>query len=376
MDDIENPALEDEEEDERRPRAILFLLVAIVLLIICALLSYFVLLPLLQGTLAPTATPTATPLSGGQAEIASATPTDTAEPTDTATPTATPTSEEEGSVTPTVTRTPLPAVPTSLPSPTPLAGAIPLNAQLTVLSGNVYLLRSGSTQFVLISGTHTVSVGDIIRTGANGLVLLSFGGNTEATLFGNTQVQISRLEQNTSGQTLISLSQSIGKMQNRVNLGAGSLYLVQTPPGTGGTGTGSFTTEVFYDGHLGLSAGQLEQAIQANCAFSGPFLNLTCLAPLGQVTSNYLAENGAIPVTFVHVEDGLLTVTPQPGQQLTMRAEVFFDVNGGQAILVTEWVLITPGVGGEGNGGGTNCGDGVCDPYEGEDSLTCPEDCP
>jgi hypothetical protein len=208
---------------------------------------------------------------------------------------------------------------------------------------------------------------------------LSFGGNTEATLFGNTQVEISRLEQDTSGQAFISLSQSIGKMQNRVNLEAGSLYLVQTPPGNGGTGTGSFTTEVFYDGHLGLSAGQLEQAIQANCAFAGPFLNLTCLSPLGQVTSNYLAENGAIPVSFVHVEDGFLTVTPQPGQQLTMRAEVFFDVNGGQAILVTEWVLITPGTGGEeggGGGAGSNCGDGVCDPYEGEDSLTCPADCP
>ena len=373
MDDIENT----EQEDERRHRSILFFLIAIVLLIACILVGYFVVLPLLQGTPAPTATPTATPSGGGQTagEVATATDTPQSEPSAAATETATPTPGEEESTAPTATRTPLPALPTPLPSPTPLIGAFPLSAQITVLGGNVYLLRSGTSQFVLISGTLTIGVGDIIRTGANGLALLSFGGNTEATLFGNTQVQISRLEQNPSGQILISLSQSIGKMQNRVNLGPGSLYLVQTPPASGGTGVGSFTTEVFYDGHLGFSAAQLEQAIQANCAFATPFLNLTCISPLGQVTSNYVAENGSIPVTFVHVIDGLMTVTPQPGQQLTMRAEVFFDINGGQAVLVTEWVLITPGADG-GGGGGDHCGDGVCDPYEGEDSLTCPTDCP
>jgi len=261
---------------------------------------------------------------------------------------------------------------------------VTFTGQVTVLGGDVYVLYSGSTAFVKITGTQTLSVGDIVRTGANGLALLSFGSNTETTLFGNTQVQVNRLQRDeTTGQTFIGLSQYIGKMQNRVNLGNGSTFLVQTPPGTGGTGIGSFTTEVFYDAHLGFSASQLEQVIRTDCTFAGGFISLNCVEGLGQITSNYFAENGSIPVSFVHVIDGHMVVTPQPGQQLAMRAEVIYDTAGSRAILLTEWVLVIPGVGGDegggdgdDNGGGGSCGDGVCDPYAGEDNLTCPADCP
>jgi len=187
------------------------------------------------------------------------------------------------------------------------------------MEGRVELRRAGETRFTAVTGTITVSDGDMLRTGADGIACITFLDNTEVTLFPNTELKIENCVQRDDGSFFIRLMQTLGRTFNRVNFpDANSQYEVSTPNGVAAVRGTAFWVEIF------------------------PDLKIV----------SFDSVTGGIIITFTDKDGNLHTVL--------VKAETMdLDASGNATFRTLDLF----------------CGDGICDDYTGETSRTCPADC-
>lgn len=257
-----------------------------------------------------------------------------------------------------------------------------LQAQLTPLEGAVLLRHSGEDEFVTITEPVWVGQGDFIRTGADGIAHVLFADNTEAVFFPNTQVQILTLEQDEEDDPLlVTLEQLIGSIFHRVELPIeGSEYEVRAPTGVASVRGTGFCTSVGYEMLGDLSPEEIENFITTEEFFADSFGSDTALfADLGITFFQVSCAGGEVLVTYLDENGEPLTYIPVPGEAITIAVEASEERFAPDLNLLWPDVLnVVIGIA-DRICGGWGCGDGVCDPYLGEDQAGadthCAEDC-
>jgi hypothetical protein len=234
-------------------------------------------------------------------------------------------------------------VPTATPAPEDItvaeaapAGASDVStttemmATLTVQQGLVEMRRVGQTSYATVTGTELVGDGDMIRTGDDGIALLTFLDNTETTIFESTEMVINSFAMSDEDKFAIKLQQITGLTFNRINFtNKDSLHQISTPYGVAAVrGTGYWVD-------LRIREGFVTFAVVAGV------VDITFTDGSGQQKTSTLRAG--------QVEGGGL------GQPQTLQ------INAGGEVTEGELELY--------------CGDGICDVYTGEDSSTCPDDC-
>ena len=94
--------------------------------------------------------------------------------------------------------------------------ALVQSSTLVVLSGQVELQPAGSSSFRSVSADTPVHPGDTVRTGADGLAVLTYFDGSTTELEPNTTLQLAHLDQLPGGGQRISVVQAAGQSWNRV----------------------------------------------------------------------------------------------------------------------------------------------------------------
>lgn len=117
----------------------------------------------------------------------------------------------------------------------PLAGcggggpAVP--CKISSISGDVQVLRSGSTEPVAATNGMELTAGDTITTGDNGSANLTFFDGSIMEIKANSEIQVNELSTASTGSTTVSLKETVGSTINRVAklVDSSSRYEVDTP---------------------------------------------------------------------------------------------------------------------------------------------------
>jgi len=106
--------------------------------------------------------------------------------------------------------------------------------KISSVSGDVQILRSGSTESVKATNDMELVVGDTITTGSDERANLIFFDGSHMEIKANSEILVKELSTASTGSTSVSLRQNIGRTINRVNklIDSGSKYEVETPAGT------------------------------------------------------------------------------------------------------------------------------------------------
>ncbi len=210
-----------------------------------------------------------------------------------------------------------PTSPTSASTTSDSSQASGLHAALTLLEGTAEVRSTNEADFKTISSTMLVASGDTIRTGPKSTALLIFMDNTEMTIYENSEVSINILTKQDNGGISIKLKQIAGFVFQRVNFGgarANSTYELDTPQAVTTVRGTAYWAKVLPDKDMFYCVvGHVD------------------IQPIGKTTSV-----GCEGITLV-VSHGVPTKS-------VLDPSLFH-------------------------------GDGICDPYMGEDSLTSPQDC-
>ena len=105
--------------------------------------------------------------------------------------------------------------------------------KISSVSGDVQILRSGSTESVKATNDMELGVGDTITTGSDESTNLIFFDGSHMEIKANSEILVKELSTASTGSTSVSLRQNIGRTINRVNklIDSGSRYKVETPSG-------------------------------------------------------------------------------------------------------------------------------------------------
>jgi hypothetical protein len=132
---------------------------------------------------------------------------------------------------------PGPEVPTpenpSEPAPPPLVISAPSTLTiLSISSGEVFVMRAGSADWIKADAGISLEVGDSVKSGANSKAEITFFDGSTIELEAGTQIQVTSLAVAAdTGSTTILLKQEVGKTISRVTKLAdpASRYEVETP---------------------------------------------------------------------------------------------------------------------------------------------------
>ena len=252
-------------------------------------------------------------------------------------------------------------------------------SQLTVVQGDVYLKRVDEFDFSLVTDSPlTLNEGDTVRTDRNAQALITLSDNNDITVFETSQVEIATFRKQGDGKVLVQLRQFVGKLFHRVNFAvSGSNYEVYMPQSVAAVRGTSFTTTVKWGNFNGDFTNPTFKIV-----FNLPFDQFLLRMPVPcNLTIIVEVTDGTVEFTYTDLDGVDHTMDINPGEFVT----VIFGVCGpavpaGAAPGPTPGPVYGPG---EVTGGVTvhkkpanKCGDGVCDPYSGENSRTCPADCP
>ena len=107
--------------------------------------------------------------------------------------------------------------------------AIP--CKISSVSGDVQVLRSGSTESVNAANGMELAVGDTITTGDNGSAKLTFLDGSVMEIKANSKILVNELSTATTGSTTVSLKEMVGSTINRIGklVDSSSKYEVETP---------------------------------------------------------------------------------------------------------------------------------------------------
>jgi hypothetical protein len=103
--------------------------------------------------------------------------------------------------------------------------------KVSSVSGDVQVLKSGSTESVKATNGMELAVGDTITTGSNGSAKLTFFDGSVMEIKANSEILINELSTATSGSTSVSLMEQVGSTVNRIGklVDSSSKYEVETP---------------------------------------------------------------------------------------------------------------------------------------------------
>lgn len=198
-------------------------------------------------------------------------------------------------------------------------------AALTLLQGDKLEVRhEAGGDFTSVSGTEMVGDGHTIRTGDNSVALLIFYDNTEMVLFPNSELAIRSFAEEADGSFLIQLEQLLGKLFHRANFTnrqAGSEYILTTPNGVAAIRGTAYWSVVDTDANI----------------------------------DTFLCIVGKVEITPTAASGGQVRVVECEGKTVTI------DENGNVTTNPLDPSLFQ--------------GDGICDPYMGEDAVSDPQDC-
>lgn len=105
---------------------------------------------------------------------------------------------------------------------------------ISAVSGEVFVLKAGATNWSKASSGMVLDGGDHIKTGDGSNATITFFEGSIIELAANTEISVSKLGiAETTGSTLINLGQQIGKTRSRVEklVDPASRYEIETPAG-------------------------------------------------------------------------------------------------------------------------------------------------
>jgi outer membrane lipoprotein-sorting protein len=107
--------------------------------------------------------------------------------------------------------------------------AIP--CKISLVSGDVQVLRSGATESVKATNGMELAVGDTITTGSNGSAKLTFFEGSVMEIKASSEILVNELSTASSGSTAVSLKEQVGNTINRIGklVDSASKYEVETP---------------------------------------------------------------------------------------------------------------------------------------------------
>ena len=110
-------------------------------------------------------------------------------------------------------------------------GGETIPCKISSLSGDVQVLKNGSSTWVNATKGMELEVGDSIKTGSDGNALLLFWEGSTMEIKANSEILTNKLDIATSGSTTIGLEQLLGNTINRVEklVDSSSKYEVETP---------------------------------------------------------------------------------------------------------------------------------------------------
>jgi len=110
-------------------------------------------------------------------------------------------------------------------------GGTAIPCKISSVSGDVQVLRSGSTESVNATNGMELAVGDTITTGENGGAKLTFLDGSVMEIKANSEIMINELSTASAGSTTVSLMQQVGSTINRIGklVDSSSKYEVETP---------------------------------------------------------------------------------------------------------------------------------------------------
>jgi len=103
--------------------------------------------------------------------------------------------------------------------------------KISSVSGDVQVLRSGSTESIAATNGMELAVGDTITTGSNGSAKLTFFEGSVMEIKANSEILVNELSTATTGSTTVSLMEQVGSTINRIGnlVDSSSKYEVETP---------------------------------------------------------------------------------------------------------------------------------------------------
>jgi len=118
------------------------------------------------------------------------------------------------------------------PIPTSTATAVPTGeaGTLSDLEGDVQVLRSGASVWIAAASGMKIGVGDSLKTGADGYVLITFFDGSVMEVEADTQISVDELAVSSGGSTTVRINQVVGNTLNRVEnlIDSSSTYVSPT----------------------------------------------------------------------------------------------------------------------------------------------------
>ncbi len=110
-------------------------------------------------------------------------------------------------------------------------GGESIPCKISSLSGDVQVMKSGSSIWVNATKGMELTIGDSIKTGSNGNALLVFGEGSTIEIKANSEITVNELDIPATGSTIVRLKETIGNTINRVGklVDSSSKYEVETP---------------------------------------------------------------------------------------------------------------------------------------------------
>jgi hypothetical protein len=221
-----------------------------------------------------------------------------------------------------------------------------MQAALTSLGGTVEVKRAPESEFNTISDTTAVVGGDTIRTGPKSVALLILMDNTELTIYENSEVTINRFARQSAGGVLIKLNQVAGFVFQRINFGSlnpGSSYELTTPHAVTTVHGTAYWAKVLPDKDIFYCVvGHVDVQPKGKTAVVG------CEGITVEVKDSAVTKSILDPTLFHG--DGICD--PYMGEDSITSAQ---DCRNGNSTI--------------------HCGNKVCEPSVGENADTCPIDC-
>ena len=103
--------------------------------------------------------------------------------------------------------------------------------KISSLSGDVQVLKNGSSTWVKATNGMELGVGDTITTGDNGSAKLTFFDGSVMEIKANSEILVNELSTASTGSTTVSLNEVVGSTINRIGklVDSASKYEVETP---------------------------------------------------------------------------------------------------------------------------------------------------
>jgi hypothetical protein len=124
--------------------------------------------------------------------------------------------------------------PTAAPTAIATTGPTGQTGSLSALTGNVTVMRQGTSAWIAATSGMKLGTGDSLKTGGNSSVLITFFDGSVMEVRSDSEISVEELSKASGGATTVRINQVIGNTVNRVKnlVDSSSAYEVETPAGS------------------------------------------------------------------------------------------------------------------------------------------------